>query len=79
MYLDVNNQMNRESRKLPVNGFKWRNDTLDFYEDFKQNYDENSDQGYTLEIDVDYPKQLQKAFSDLSFLPERMKLKCNKA
>lgn len=46
------------SQNFPVNGFKWRNDTLNFYEDFKQNYDENTDQEYILEIDVDYPEQL---------------------
>ena len=46
------------SQNFPVNGFKWRNDTLNFYEDFKQNYDENSDREYILEIDVDYPEQL---------------------
>ena len=38
-----------------------------------QNYDEKSDKGYILEVDVDYPKKLQKSYSDLPFLPKRMK------
>ena len=46
------------SQNFPVNGFKWRSNTLNFYEDFKQNYDKNSDREYILEIDVDYPEQL---------------------
>ena len=35
--------------------------------------------GYTLVVDVDYPIKLQKAYSDLPFLPEIMKIgKCQK-
>ena len=46
---------------------------------FIKNYDENSDKGYILEVDIEYPKNLRKLHSDLSFLPERMKInKCNK-
>ena len=42
-----------------------------------KNYDENSNKGYFLEVDVDYPKQLATLHKDLPFLPERKKL--NKA
>ena len=46
-------------QKLPVNGFIWYNKYLsDFNKDFIKNYDENSDEGYLLEVDVEYPKQL---------------------
>ena len=42
-------------------------------------FDENSDKGYILEVDVEYPKNLQKLHSDLPFLLERMKIsKCAK-
>ena len=46
MYLDVNNLYGRAvSQKLPVNGFKWKNDKFNFYESFVQTYDENSYKG----------------------------------
>ena len=34
-------------------------------------YDENSDKGYILEEDVEYPKGLLNLHSDLPFFPER--------
>ena len=35
----------------------WYNNYLsNFTEDFIKNYDENSDEGYFLEIDIEYPK-----------------------
>ena len=44
-----------------------------------ENYEENNERGNILEVDVDYPIELQKAYSDLPFLPERMKIgKCKK-
>ena len=67
------------SQKLPVNGFEWVEDLSQFKEDFIKNYDENSDKGYFLEEDVEYPKNLFSFHSDLPFLPERKKIeKCNK-
>ena len=62
------------SKKLPVNGFKWENDLSRFNENFIKNYDENSDVGYFVELDIEYPKQLQSYHKDLTFLPERKKL-----
>ena len=46
-----------------------------FNEDFLKNYDEDSDKGYILEVDVEYPKNVHDLHSDLTFLPERMKIK----
>ena len=47
------------SQKLPVRGFKWikKYDLSKFDENFIKNYNENSDIGYVLEVDVEYPKK----------------------
>ena len=60
------------SQKLPVRNFKWME--KDDISKFIKDYDENSDKGYILEVDVEYPKNLHKLHSDLPFLPERMKI-----
>ena len=46
------------SQKLPLNSFKWVSDLSRFNEAFIKNYNENSDVGYFLEVDVEYPKNL---------------------
>ena len=46
------------SQKLPVSGFKWKKNMLKFNEEFIKNYDEDSDKGYILEVDVKYPKNI---------------------
>ena len=80
MYLDANNQYGWPmSQKLPVNGFEWVKKLSKFDEHFIKNYDVNSDKGYFLEVDVEYPKDLFSIHSDLPFLPERKEIeKCNK-
>ena len=45
-----------------------------FTEEFKKNYDEDSDKGYILEVDVKCPKNLHGLHEDLPFIPERMKI-----
>ena len=48
-------------------------------EEFIKNYDEDSDKGYILQVDVKYPKNLHFLHKHLPFLPERMKIgKCKK-
>ena len=76
-YLDGNNLYGWAiSKKLPVDGFKWKKNN----EDFIKNYDEDSDKEYILEVDIEYPKDLHNLHCDLPFLPERMKInKCNKS
>ena len=50
-----------------------------FKEDFIKSDDEDSDKGYKLEVDVEYPKNLHDLHSSLPLLPERMKInKCSK-
>ena len=67
------------SQKLPVDGFKCKKNTLKFNEEFIKNYDEDSDKGYILEVDGEYPKNLHDLHSYLPFLPERMEInKCSK-
>ena len=79
-YLGANNLYGwAMSQKLPLNGFKWLEDTSRINEEFIKNYYENNDKGYILEVDVKYPKKLYDLHSDLPFLPKRMKIdKCKK-
>ena len=79
-YLNANNLYGWAiSQKLPVNNFKWVEDTSKINEVFIKNYNENNKKGYILEVDVKYPKKLHDSHSDLPFLPRRMKIdKCKK-
>ena len=43
------------SQKLSVNNFKWIEETSQFDEDFIKNFNGESDEGYFLEVDVQYP------------------------
>ena len=81
MYLDANSLYGRAmSQKLPVNGFEWvkklnERNSIEFDERFIKNYNENSDKGYFIEVDVEYSKNLLNLHMDLPFLPERNKIK----
>ena len=58
-YLDANNLHGwAKSQKLPINRFKWKTNMSIFDEEFRRNYDEDSDKGYILEVVVQYPKYL---------------------
>ena len=75
MCLDANNLYGwAMSQKLPVNGFKWAKHLSKFNEIFIRNYDENSDKGYFLKVDVEYSKELFDLHKDLPFLPESKKV-----
>ena len=52
------------SQKFPVK----------FNEDFIKIYNEESDKGYFLEVDVEYLEKLHDLQIDLPFLPEKMKI-----
>ena len=60
------------SQNLPVNNFEWIKDTPQFNKDFMKIYNEESNEGYFLDIDVEYPEKLQELHNDLPFLPEIM-------
>ena len=61
------------SQKLPVGGSKQVKKTSMIDENFIKNYDEDSNIGYFLDVDVECPKELHDVHIDLPFLPEKMK------
>ena len=67
-YLDANNLYGWTiSQKLPANSFKRVEDLSQFNENVIKNYNENSDIGYFLEVNIDYPKELFNLHKDLPF------------
>ena len=77
-YWNVNNSYGWAMlQKLPVNKFERIKDTSQFNKDFIKNYNEESNEGYFLEVYVQYPEKLHEIHNDLPFLAERMK--CGKS
>ena len=62
------------SQKSPVNVFKWVEDISEFNKDFVKSYNDESNEGYFLKADVQYPKDLHNLHYDLPFLLGRMKI-----
>ena len=60
-------------QKLSVSNFEWIKGTAQFNEDFIKNYNEVSDEGYFLKVNVQYFEKLHQIDNDLPFLPERLK------
>ena len=58
------------SQNLPVDGFKWVENTSQFNKDFTENYYHNSDEGYSLEAEIKYPEELQQPHNNLPVSPE---------
>ena len=61
-------------QKLSVNDFKLVEDISEFDEILIKNYNEESDKGYFLEVDVQYPENVHNLHNDLPFLPKGMKI-----
>ena len=59
---------------LYVDGFKWVEHKSQFNKHFIENYNEDNDEGYFLEVDVQYTERLHDLHNDLLLLPERMKI-----
>ena len=80
MYLVANNLSGwAMSQKLLVNDFEQVKKLSQFNKCLIKNYDENSDKGYILEVDVEYPKNLFNLHKYLPFLAEIKKIKkCKK-
>ena len=75
-YWDVNNINGWAMlQKLPVNNHKWIKNTFQFNEDFIENHNEESDEGYFLEVDVQYLKKLHEVHNDLLFLHDKIKIR----
>ena len=73
-YWDENNLYGWEmSQKLPVNNFEWIEDSCQFNEDLIKSYNEESEEGNFLEVDVQYAEKLHDFHNYLPFLRERMK------
>ena len=65
-YWDVNNLCGWVmSQKLPINNFEWVKGTSQLYKDFIKNYNEESDEGYFLEVNVQDLEKLQEIHNDL--------------
>ena len=62
------------SQKLPVDNFEWIKDTSKYNEAFMQSYSEESNEGYFLKNDAQYPEKLHNIHNDLPFLLERIKI-----
>ena len=62
------------SQKLLANNFEWIKDTSQFKDNFKEKYNEESGEGYFLEVDGQYLEHLHDLHNALSFSPERMKI-----
>ena len=61
-------------QRFSVNNFEWIENISEFNEDFIKSYNEQSDEGYFLEVDIQYPRKLHELHNDLPLLLERMKI-----
>ena len=69
-YWDVNNTYSWVmSQKLPVTNFEWIKDTSQFIGGFIKNCNEESYEGYFIEVDVQYLEKLHELRNDLPLLP----------
>ena len=63
--MDVNNLYGWAMwQKLPVNNFEWMQGTCQFCEEFIKNYNEETDEGYFLEVDVQFLQNLGELHND---------------
>ena len=53
------------AQKLPVGGFNQVESTSQFTKDLIENYNEDSDEGYFIEVDLQYPKISHVLHNDL--------------
>ena len=69
IYLDANNLYSYVMYKfLPTSGFKW----IDPKEFDLNKYTSNSSKGCVLEVDLEYPKELQELHNDYPLAPDKI-------
>ena len=79
IYSDVNNLYGwAMSQKLPLRSFMWVKDVSKIDEKFIKNYENDSNVGFIVEVDIEYPKTLHSLQSDLPILPEKKKINKHK-
>ena len=72
MYLDANNLYGwAMSQYLPTGGFKWMTEKQINKIDLAK-YNENSEKGLILEVDLEYPKELHELHNDYPLAAERV-------
>ena len=77
MYLDANNLYGwAMSQYLPTGGFKWMTDKQINNIDLAK-YNENSEKGLILEVDLEYPKELHDLHNDYPLGSEKVKVTDN--
>ena len=75
-YWDVNDLYGwAMSQKLLVNNFECIEDTFKFNEDFIKKYNEESDEGYFLEVDVQSLEKLHEFHNDYNFYHKELRMK----
>ena len=78
-YWDLNNLYGfAVSQKFLVSGSKFAKDLSEFDKRFIKNDNEQSKKGYFIEVDVQYPKELQRLHNHLPFSPERQNIEKSK-
>ena len=60
-------------QKLPVSNFEKIKENFQFNEDFTKNYNQESDEGYFVEVDIQCLEKWHELRNNLSFLSERMR------
>ena len=80
VYLDANNLYGwAMCKKLPIGQFRWVKKLSSYNEQSIKNYNENSDYGAILEVDIEYLKELSSKHRDLPLLAQTKKInKTNK-
>ena len=56
------------SQKLLVGGFKWFENNYQFNKDFLEKFNEESHEGYFLQVCVQYTQELHNLHNNLPFL-----------